>query len=79
MMGKTDREQHVTSTDLADRFHSEDRLDQLTAAAGPPSAAADSLQSRPAPARHAAHPGACGPPAADVGMLARVRAALLQM
>ncbi|HEX6523916.1 MAG TPA: hypothetical protein VF070_28530 [Streptosporangiaceae bacterium] len=73
MMGKTDRDQQD------DQFRPDDRPDQLTATTGPPAAAPDPLPCRPAPARGAAHSGAAAPPVADLGMLARVRTALLQM
>jgi len=68
MMGKTDLDQQD------DQFYPE-----LTATTGPHAAAPDPLPCRPAPAGHAAHSGAPGPPVADLGMLARVRTALLQM
>ena len=73
MMGKTDRDQQD------DQFHPDDRPDQLTATTRPYAAAPDPLPCRPATTRQAAHSGASGPPAADLGMLARVRTALLQM
>lgn len=92
MMDKTDRDRQATRTssdaesclrddageDLVGRLP-EDRLDHLAASTGPHAAAPDPLPSRPAGARHAARPAASGPPIADVGMLARVRTALLQM
>lgn len=93
MMGNTDRNQHVTRTcpnagnclcadpaeDLDDQFYPDDRPAQLAVTTGPHAAAPDPLPARPAPARRAAHSGASGPPVADLGMLARVRTALLQM
>lgn len=93
MMGKTDRDQQVTracpnagncrcadsAEDLGNQRYPEDRPDQLTPATEPRLAAPGPLPSRPAPARRTAHPGVSGPPIADLGMLARVRTALLQM
>ncbi len=73
MMGNTDRYQQD------DQFHPDDRPDQLTATTEPHAAAPDPLPCRPARAGRAAYSGASGPPVADLGMLARVRTALLQM
>jgi hypothetical protein len=70
MMGKTDQDQPRNP---------EDQLDQLPPATEPHMAAPGPLPSRPAPGRRTVHPDASGPPTADLGMLARVRTALLQM